>query len=307
MQFTKPILLLIFNRPDTTASVFARIKEVKPAKLFVAADGPRHKRNGEAELCQQAREIVLSQIDWDCEVTTLFREENLGCGKAVSEAISWFFEQVEEGIILEDDTLVDVSFFYFAAELLERYRNNPSVTSITAANLMADKMPALANSYTFSNYGGIWGWASWRRAWQGYDYSIASWNRLSTRLQFLYRYGIGQTLFFHSLFRKVTVEKNLNTWDYQWWYHQLQQSGLAVIPQQNLMKNIGFGSAATHTSNEINLELIVPVAEISFPLKHPEKAATEKHFERSISKKFYSLRFTNLQKLKLLRQLLLKK
>jgi hypothetical protein len=304
MQFHTPILILIFNRPDTTAKVFARIKEVKPKQLFIAADGARVQKSGEYLLCKQARDIILDQIDWECEVTTLFRDSNLGCGKAVSEGISWFFDQVEEGIILEDDTLVDISFFYFAAELLERFRNNVAVTSITAANLMADKIPVLSNSYIFSDYGGIWGWASWRRAWQGYDYKIESWNSLSTRLRFLLRFGIGQTLFFHFLFKNVATSKRLDTWDYQWWYHQLRLNGLSVIPRNNLIQNIGFSSTATHTSEIINPELVVPVSSLEFPLKHPLKITTDKYFEESIALKFYSAEYSSRQKVKLLKQLI---
>lgn len=304
MGFDQPILFLIFNRPDTTERVFNQIKKVKPKKLYVSADGPRLNVFGEYDKCLRTRNIIASQIDWDCDVKTLYRDVNLGCGIAVSQGISWFFEHEEEGIILEDDTLVDVSFFHFAAELLVRYRDNLKITSISAANLMADKTPIPMDSYTFSNYGGIWGWASWRRAWQGYDYYSGDWNNLGTRVRFLFRFGLGQTLFFHSLFKKVTGSVKLDTWDYQWWYHQLYQNGLTVIPGNNLMCNIGFGSGATHTSEIVNPDFIVPVEAIIFPLRHPLKIRVDNVFEALIVRRFYSLKLTAVQKMKLLSRLI---
>jgi hypothetical protein len=301
-MFDTPILYLIFNRPDLTQITFPSICNIKPKKLFIAADGPRTDNKDDELNCMIARQYVLSKIDWDCEVRTLFRTINLGCGLAVSEGISWFFEQVEEGIILEDDILVEESFFYFASELLVRYRNNLRVTSITAANLMANKMELFSASYTYTNYGGIWGWASWRRAWYGYDYKINNWNRISTRFQFIKRFGLSQTLFFHSVFQKISISKEINTWDYQWWFHQLQQNGLSVTPRTNLMQNIGFGPQATHTSNYIDAKLIVPIVPMDFPLFYPEAVATNRNFEFLIAHKFYSVNYAILKKIKLLKQ-----
>ena len=151
MALNTPVLLLMFNRLDTTKQVVERIREVAPKQLFIVADGARTGREGEKEKCELVRQWVLNAVDWSCEVKTLFREHNLGCGKSVSGGITWFFEQVEQGIILEDDTLPDVSFFRFASELLECYKNDEQVMSISAANLMADKVEACPDSYFFSN------------------------------------------------------------------------------------------------------------------------------------------------------------
>src|SRR6185503_8669515 len=169
MAFDVPILLLVFNRPETTKRVFERIREIKPSKLFVAADGYRPEKEGEKEKCEEVRNLVMNSIDWPCEVKSLFRNSNLGCGPAVSEGITWFFEHVEEGIILEDDILPSRSFFGFAKELLKLYRNDESVWHIGGNSYNPYKMKA---DYYFSAYPHIWGWATWRRAWNNYRYEL---------------------------------------------------------------------------------------------------------------------------------------
>lgn len=163
-----PVLFLVFNRMDMTKRVFARIREAQPSRLYVAADGPRLNRTGDAEACEIVREYVLSHIDWPCDVKTLFRENNLGCKIAVSSAITWFFENEEEGIILEDDCLPDLSFFRFCGELLERYRDEDRVMMISGNCHLPKGMPVDASFY-FSRFAYIWGWATWRRAWARFE------------------------------------------------------------------------------------------------------------------------------------------
>ena len=169
-KFNTPILFLIFNRPDTTFKVFEEIRKIKPAKLYIAADGPRPNVIGEEEKCTASRNII-KQVDWDCDVKTLFREKNLGCKIAVSSAISWFFENVEEGIILEDDTFPTQSFFWFCQELLDFYRNDSRIMHISGNNFQLGKIRG-EGSYYFSKYNHIWGWATWKRAWRFYDVSL---------------------------------------------------------------------------------------------------------------------------------------
>ncbi len=168
-----PILLLVFNRPDTTRQVFETIRAARPPRLYVAADGPRPGRAGEAERCAEVRELT-TQIDWPCELKTLFRNENLGCKIGVSSAIDWFFQNEPEGIILEDDVVPLPSFFLYCDVLLDRYRNDIRVGVISGSNLVSNHL-MLEESYFFSRYNHIWGWASWRRAWDHYDVTMASW------------------------------------------------------------------------------------------------------------------------------------
>lgn len=161
---------MIFNRPDLTKISFEKIREYKPNLLYIAADGPRKDHKNEKELCDQARNII-EKIDWKCELKTLFREKNLGCKLAVSSAISWFFEHEEQGIILEDDVLVEFSFFTLCEELLEKYKNEEKISMISADNFSFGKCKT-QGSYHFSYYSHVWGWATWRRAWKDYDVDL---------------------------------------------------------------------------------------------------------------------------------------
>ncbi len=276
-----PILLLIFNRPDTTQRVFDAIRQQQPKQLFVAADGPRKHKEGEDELCLQTRSII-QQVDWDCEVKTLFRDENLGCGRAISSAISWFFEQVEEGIILEDDCLPGNSFFLFCETMLEKFRNDQRIMLISGGNNLETWKPE-QHDYFFSLEGSIWGWATWRRAWTLFDYSIRLWektgavdavrNLASSEKNFKKRVSN-----YNNVFRG-----NTSSWDYQWAFCCYINSGLTVIPAKNLVSNIGFNNNATHTiiySPTFNM----PILELSFPLHENPFIVYDREFAKRVAR-----------------------
>lgn len=267
-MFTTPILFLVFNRPAATKKVFAQIRKTKPSFLFVAADGPRENILGEKDTCEEVRNLVLANIDWDCEVKTLFRKENLGCGKAVSQAITWFFENVEEGIILEDDCLPDLSFFPFCEELLARYRTDDIVMSISGSNLLGCTTEKNNNSY-FWGQGGIWGWATWKRAWKLYDYSMEGWKDEKVKNKIRSAIQTEEWFQFYYPMFEASVNGTLNTWDVQWFYTILYNGGLSINPRVNLVKNIGFGTNATHTLNLSSPISKIPTKSVSFPLNHP--------------------------------------
>ena len=239
-----PILFLIFNRSDTTQKVFDAIRRVKPRQLFVAADGPRIGKEGEKEKCEETRNII-KQVDWDCEVKTLFRNENLGCGKAVSGAITWFFENVEEGIILEDDCLPDPSFFQYCEELLEKYRFEDQVMHIGGNNFLFNKIK-IDDDYYFSRIPHIWGWATWRRSWLKYDFNILDWTAVKTSKDFNNLFDKYIIKGWINIFNKI-YNHEIDTWDYQWTYCILKNNGLCINPKVNLVSNIGFSELATHT------------------------------------------------------------
>ncbi len=241
-----PILFLIFNRPEETNRVFEEIKKQKPEYLYVAADGQRPDIPGEAELCNQAR-AVIKKIDWDCEVKTLFREKNSGCKKAVCEGITWFFDNVEEGIILEDDCLPSESFFRFCEENLEKYRHDTKIMHISGENPL-DTEPGNA-SYYFSKIPHIWGWASWRRAWNLYDVEFQDFDYFikNNIIENIFEQKEVQK-FWNKVFTRVK-NGEINTWDYQWTYALFVNNGLSIVPGKNLVSNIGFGAVkATHTN-----------------------------------------------------------
>ena len=219
MSLKAPVLFLIFNRPDTTRRIFDVIRQAKPERLFVAADGPRPERSGEAEKCAQTRSII-DEVDWDCQVKTLFREMNLGCRKAVSSGIDWFFDNVEEGIILEDDCLPGQSFFQYCQELLTYYINDTRVMQICGLNVLT-KWNRSGHSYFFSNYGPIWGWASWRRAWKHYDVNMKLWPEIKEKKLYEdFCQNQEEADYRLNLYDKV-YRGEIDTWDYQWGFAKI--------------------------------------------------------------------------------------
>ncbi len=262
-KLTTPILFLVFNRLKTTGQVFQEIQKAKPRELFVAADGPRD--NEEKKKTDAVRKYILKNMDWECKVKTLFREKNLGCKYAVSSAIDWFFENVESGIILEDDCLPSQSFFRFCQELLEKYKDDERIMQIGGTNVEVEtKIPV---SYFFTNGFNAWGWATWRRAWEHYDVEMKKWGKFRTwRIFFLMA---NPPLFIRlkswRLFN-LTYKKKIDTWDYQWIFCCMMKKALCVIPKVNLVTNLGFEENATHTFNYEKNKKKLPMSEIEFPL-----------------------------------------
>jgi hypothetical protein len=241
------VLFLVFNRLDTTKQVFEAIRQAKPPRLYIAADGSRADRPGEDKKVQAVRDYVMNSIDWNCEVKTLFQNNNLGCKYAIIGAINWFFENEGMGIILEDDCLPSQSFFWFCENLLERYKDDERVMLISGFNRQGT-WNFRNYDYFFSNLGGIWGWASWKRAWELYDKDMTSLD-LCVRNHYL-EYLLGKDL---GKLREeqmiYTVQNNIDAWDYQWGFTRHINSGLACVASKNLIRNIGFGPGATHTKS----------------------------------------------------------
>jgi len=248
-----PVLMLVFNRLETTAKVFEQVRKARPRHLYVVADGARAHRAGEAQKCESVRRLFLNSVDWPCQLHTLFRTENLGCRKSVSTGITWFFEQVEEGIILEDDCLPDASFFPFCAEMLDKYRDNKQIMHISGSQLLSQQYEKQQDAYLYARVPYIWGWATWRRAWQLYDAEMEAWPKfLSNRLNEID--GLGG--FLKKKFVKnmqAVYRYELDTWDYQWTFTLWQNRGVSIVPNRNLISNIGFGADATHTATVSHL------------------------------------------------------
>jgi len=253
-----PVLFLIFNRPDTTEKVFSAIRAARPPRLYIAADGPRKEKIEDQDLCAETRRVV-AKVDWDCQVFTLFRDQNLGCRTAVSSAISWFFAQEEMGIILEDDCLPDPTFFPFCEIMLKRYAHDTRITHIGGSNYQ-ENIPRGDGDYYFSRLVHVWGWASWRRAWDHYDVDMKRWE-LFKRNGYLRQFFPDVRIRDHYMFvLEETYMKRFNTWDYQLFFSSLVQGGLSVIPNVNLISNIGYGPQATHThSVKVNPHANLPV------------------------------------------------
>src|SRR6267154_1920951 len=265
-----PVLLVIFNRPETTRLVFEAIRKAKPPRLYIAADGPRKNVKSDIENCATARKII-EHVDWDCKVETLFRDENLNCGVGPSSAFTWFFEHEEEGIILEDDCLPSQSFFWFCQELLERYRYDSRVMHIGGNNFLNSWQKDSDYSYYFSQSGFIWGWATWRRAWEKFDFKITNYMKTKEK-------GFFQHFFMNRLEKMYRLNKfeqtiagngNIDWWDYQWDFARYVNSGLSIVPNTNLVKNLGFGESATHTRSQNSKNANMEAGDIEFPLNDP--------------------------------------
>ncbi|MBY0427097.1 MAG: nucleotide-diphospho-sugar transferase [Cytophagales bacterium] len=238
-----PILFLIFNRPEKTQKVFEQIKRAKPSRLYIAADGPRNAE--EKSICDQTRAVVLEGIDWPCQTFTLFRENNLGCTPAVVSAISWFFENETEGIILEDDCYPDISFFGYCTELLGKYAHEPSVMHISGSNFMFDKK-VTEDSYFFTKISICWGWATWKRAWEKYRLNRVEEVPEQEYIRTLRNPGF-EDFYFEKWKQAFDYHRNGSDtiWDYRWLFTLWYFRGIAISPAVNLVKNIGYGLDAT--------------------------------------------------------------
>lgn len=284
LKLDTPVLFIIFNRPETTKKVFDAIRLVKPKQLFIAADGFRIDIVGEKEKCEETRRIATS-VDWDCDVSILFQENNLGCGLGPTKAISWFFEHVEEGIILEDDCLPNHSFFTFCEELLKYHRNDKRIMHISGNNFHFGKKFG-NNSYYFSMYSHNWGWATWKRAWVLFDYEMKDWIEFKNSLQFFQLMNSEKERFFWEKEMQKIYNENKSVWDYQWMLTIWVNNGLAILPNVNLVSNIGFGSDATHTHNEKSPVSNVKTGEIK-QIKHPNRIMINKLADRNTFTKVF--------------------
>ena len=266
-QISTPIALLIFNRPQLTARVLEILRQVRPATLLVVADGPRSDRPGEAALCQQTR-AMIERVDWPCEILRHYADQNLGCRRRVASGLDWVFSRVERAIILEDDCLPDPSFFQFCEAMLDRYRDDQRVMAISGDNFQGDR-PVTEDSYYFSRYPHIWGWATWRRAWQHYDLAMADWPALRDR-GWLFKLLRDQASaqYWTNIFQGSY--EGFDTWDYAWVFACWRRGGLTILPARNLVSNAGFGEQATHTKGDSPLANL-PAETLAFPLRHPSR------------------------------------
>ncbi len=271
-----PVLLITFNRPEQTFQLIETLRQFEPKAIYVACDGPRTNEPSDLLNVMKVREVIDSQINWPCQVHRLFRDQNVGCKIGPSSAITWFFSQVEAGIILEDDCIPDLSFFNFCAKLLQKYKDNKKVMMISGDCFLDGPF---VESYYFTVHMHIWGWATWRRAWARYDIEINGWPEtskiLKRQLGFRNRvwkaYKNGLTL--------VKLGK-LQTWDYQWAYSIWMNQGLTICPTKNLITNIGFDLNATHTIDSDHVLSARVAYSINFPLTHPELIERNLKLER---------------------------
>lgn len=275
------VAFFIYKRPDLTARVFSEIARARPRELLVVADGPRDAT--EEAGCLAARRVV-ERVDWPCEVLTNYADRNMGCKRRVSSGLDWVFQQVDEAVILEDDCLPHPSFFPYCAELLARYRTDERVGHIGGVRM--DQGPASGASYRFSRYPPIWGWATWRRAWRHYDVTMKDWDAVKAAGTYRSWFGtVAEAEFFEAYWDDV-VSGRIDTWDAQWVYALMRAGSIAAMPEVNLVSNIGFGAAGSHTRKADHPHANAALNALEFPLVHPVNhevdAAADTRFARAV-------------------------
>lgn len=282
---TTPVAFLIFNRPDLTKKIFEEIRKAKPSRLLIIADGPRFNRTDDVDKCATARAVVEG-VDWECEVLKKYSDINLGCGRRPATGLDWVFSVVEEAIILEDDCLPHETFFQYCQQLLEKYRNDERIMSISGDNFQFGRRRT-QDSYYFSRYTQTCGWATWRRAWKYYDFDMLLWPEVRDgrwlfdifgnmqfvthdgQRQFQVSGGVSVAEYWHRMF-EIAYSKKIDAWDFQFTFAAFLQSGLHILPNINLISNIGYGPEATHTQDPRSRLANVPVEAMQFPLRHPQ-------------------------------------
>lgn len=258
-MFEVPVVFMIYNRPALTRQVFEVIRQVQPQELYIIADGPKNKED--AVLCNKARQII-QKIDWKCNVYTHFSDYNIGVAKCPADGLHWVFNQVEQAVILEDDTLPHPSFFNYCKALLDYYKHDESIMCIGGTNLCGSVDVEV--SYGFSRFSlPPWGWASWRRAWKLYDFEMKNWmSNKNSLLHFVNNFPFWETFL-------DRYSQKLSSWDVQWNYTLWQEKGWAIIPKNNLIRNLGYNESATFTKVTESFILDLPLQTCSFPLIHP--------------------------------------
>lgn len=283
LRLNTPVVLIIFNRPELIKKVFLEISKVKPKKLLIISDGPRPEVKGEIDRVMQSRSII-NNIDWECSVDLNFSDINLGCKQRVSSGLDWVFRLVPEAIILEDDCLPEESFFYFCQEMLSRYRDEPTIGMVGGTNFLPEGF-IKNQSYYFTKYSHIWGWATWANRWNGfYDVEIKSFPNFDLKVTCQ---TPNEKKYWHKIFSRV-FRGEIDTWDYQWTFANWQSLRMNILPTKNLISNIGFGDFATHTNSYSKLA-DMPTYPLNFPLTHPSSLVANVVADEFVDREFIRL------------------
>ena len=280
MRCQVPVLFLVFNRPRQTREVLARLQQARPPRLYIHSDGPRPDRADEALKVEEVRAVIDKGVDWECEIKTIYRTENQGLRNGVYQAISWFFEHESSGIILEDDCVPDLSFFPFCEEILERYCDDEQVMHIGCSNLIDETTSELHESYLFTRFSFVWGWAGWRRAWEKMLPDLEGLERFEQehKIRSLVADEKAQEYMLDKF--RVTHRRENNSWAYAWFYSILKNNGLCVVPKINLVQNVGVGEEGATNTRGRNTAAIRKAGTLPFPLVHPESKAIDPILEQ---------------------------
>lgn len=282
MRCGVPVLILAFNRPEQTRQVLAQIRLAAPLRLYAHCDGPRAGVPDDTEKVEEVRSLIrTAAAAASIELSTLFREENLGLRNGVHDALNWFFNQEEYGIILEDDCVPDPSLFPFCSELLVKYREDERIMHIGCSNQAEKAQAGIPASYVFTRFPFVWGWASWRRAWEKMDINLEDLENFERKGD-LKRFLSNQkaVAYLMDKFSKTRSGEN-NSWAYAWFYSILKEHGLCIVPGVNLVLNKGIGTEGATNTTEWSKRGQVKARSISFPLVHPERQELHPDLEQA--------------------------
>lgn len=269
MQFDTPILFLTYNRISTSQKVFEAIREVRPSRLYFASNSANSEDPIEISKINEVRNLI-NKIDWNCQVQTLYQEKHLPVKVSIITSINWFFKNEEQGIILEDDCLPSIAFFKFAGELLVKYKYDMRVWHIGGVCTLSSENFSNEDSYYFSKFNHIWGWATWKSRWDHYDSTMPSYHRFIKDQCINNIFDSDKLCKMWIKYFDDAYNNKINTWDYQWYFTTWINNGLSIIPSKNLVSNIGFGNAATHTTDVTSKLANMKVDNFFQIKKHPE-------------------------------------
>ena len=280
MRCQVPVLFLVFNRPRHTQVVLERIRQARPPKIYIHCDGARAQVPGETEKVAEVRAILEKGIDWDCDMKTLYRTENKGLREGVFDALNWFFKNEPCGIVLEDDCVPDLSFFPFCEQLLQHYADDPQIMHIGCSNLAEEQTIGLEESYVFSRFSFVWGWAGWRRAWEKMSLGLNGLTEFerSGKINQLVANPKAQAYMLDKF--HATQDRKNNSWAYAWFYSILKNNGLCIVPKVNLVQNVGVGEEGATNTTGRNERARRGTNSIQFPLVHPQKRQPNPHLEQ---------------------------
>lgn len=288
-----PVLMVFFNRSEPLKKVFEAVRKARPKKLFLAQDGPRPSNAIDVRNIVACRDVVKN-IDWDCDVYTNYSDINLGCGKRMSSAITWAFEHVDRLMILEDDCVPNQSFFPFCEELLERYKDDERISMISGMNHLEKYQNYNNDSYIFCSSGAIWGWATWKRQWQNYDFEMNFVDRLDVFNKIKksnYPKCYKKDLIKQGKNRVETLKKGkkLSSWTFQYNMIRFLNNQVTIVPSVNMISNVGLTGDSTHASSTMKMipkglqkVFYMERHDIPFPLKHPEVIYRDDEFDKKV-------------------------
>lgn len=288
------VLFLIFKRKENAIEAFKSIRQYQPSRIYIAADGPRPGNREEESVCKETRDSVLKNIDWDCDVKTLFRERNLGLGIAVADAISWFFENEEYGIIIEEDVIVSQDFFLLCELLLPHYECEPQIMQISAQNHSGRCL--LSDEYTFNKYALIWGWATWRRSWKLMDMSMSQWPLYRWWMPIKY-YGLFQTVITNITWQKMyKYPEKYKSWATRWHFAVTTSDGICICPKVNLARNIGTSGGTHYQKGDIDPYKHLKIGKLQWPIKYCKEIHLDRDQMRYDRADYFRLRRIGLKK-----------